>query len=119
MDPPIVGQLFDTFDDLFAAVQNHARQTGWAVVKTRASNRRANGNYYKYDLACDRGINRHKEKPKGGVVGGVRGLVMVGLLISANEIVLPDLTAKRRDVERTPEMSVSCQEKTIGNFFFF
>ena len=55
----------------------------------------------------------------GGVIGGVRGLVMVGLLISANEIVLPGLTAKCRDVERTPEMSVSGQEKTIGNFFFF
>ena len=56
----------------------------------------------------------------GGVIGGfIRGLVMVGLLISANEIVLPGLTAKRRDVERTPEMSVSGQEKAIGNFFFF
>ena len=43
---------------------------------------------------------------------------MIGLLILANKIVLPGLTAKRRDVERTPEMSVSGQEKTISNFFF-
>ena len=60
MDPPIAGQFFNTFNDLFAAVQSHARQTGWAVVKTRASNRRADGNYYKYDLAYDRGIDTHE-----------------------------------------------------------
>ena len=65
MDPPIAGQLFDTFNDLFAAVQSHARQTGWAIIKTRASNRRANGNYYKYDLACDRGMNLYSCRSTG------------------------------------------------------
>ena len=65
MDPPIAGQFFNTFNDLFAAVQSHARQTGWAVVKTRASNRRADGNYYKYDLACDRGVDTHEMRSTG------------------------------------------------------
>ena len=65
MDPPIAGQFFNTFNDLFAAVQSHARQTGWAVIKTRASNRRADGNYYKYDLACDRGVDTHEMRSTG------------------------------------------------------
>ena len=65
MDLPIAGQFFNTFNDLFAAVQSHARQTGWAVVKTRASNRRADGNYYKYDLACDRGVDTHEMRFTG------------------------------------------------------
>ena len=65
MDPPIAGQFFNTFNDLFAAVQSHARQTGWAVVKTRASNRRADSNYYKYDLAYDRGVDTHEIRSTG------------------------------------------------------
>ena len=59
-EPPFAGSPeFDTFDDLFAAVQSHARHEGWAVVKTRASNRRADGKYYRYDFACDHGKNKH------------------------------------------------------------
>ena len=65
INPPFAEQFFDSFDALFAAVQNHARQTGWAVVKTRASNRRANGNYYEYDLGCDRGVNTHERRSTG------------------------------------------------------
>ena len=65
-EPSFAGAaIFDSFNDLFAAVQAHARQEGWAVVKTRASARRANGNYYRYDLACDRGIKRHKINSTG------------------------------------------------------
>ena len=64
-DPPFAGSFFDTFDDLFAAVQSHARQEDWAAVRTRACNRRADGNYYRYDLACDRGINTHPDTSTG------------------------------------------------------
>ena len=64
-DPPFAGSFFDTFDDLFTPVQSHARQEGWAVVRTRACNRRADGNYYRYDLACDRGINTHPDRSTG------------------------------------------------------
>ena len=67
MDPLIIGQLFDTFNNFFTAIQNHACQTGWAIIKTRVFNRRVNGNYYKYDLVCDCGINKYKKKPKRGV----------------------------------------------------
>ena len=65
MNPPFAEQFFDSFDALFAAVLNHARQTGWTVVKTHAPNRRANGNYYKYDLGCDRGVNTHEKRSTG------------------------------------------------------
>ena len=65
MNPPFAEQFFDAFDALFAVVQNHARQTGWTVVKTCASNRRANGNYYKYDLGCHRGGNTHEKRSTG------------------------------------------------------
>ena len=64
-DPPFIGSLFDTFDDLFAAVQRHAREEGWAVVKTRAYCRRADGRYYRYHLGCDRGIKKHQSTGTG------------------------------------------------------
>ena len=64
-DPPFAGSFFDSSDDLFAAVQRHAREEGWAVVKTHASSRRANGNYYRYHLGCDRGIKIHQSVATG------------------------------------------------------
>ena len=64
-DPPFAGSFFDSFDDLFAAVQRHARQEGWAVIKTHASSRRADGNYYRYHLGCDRGTNHHQSIATG------------------------------------------------------
>ena len=53
--PPFDGVFFDTIDDLMNAIQHHAKQEGWAIVKVRACNRRADGQYYRYDLECDRG----------------------------------------------------------------
>ena len=55
-DPPFAGSFFNSFDNLFAAVQHHARKKGWAVIKTHTFNRKVNGNYYKYHLEYDRGI---------------------------------------------------------------
>ena len=55
-DPLFAGLFFDSFDNLFAAVQCYAREEGWAVIKTYAFNRKVNGNYYRYYLGCDRGI---------------------------------------------------------------
>ena len=58
--PPFDGVFYDTIDDLMEAIQHHAKQEGWAIVKTRAGNRRENGRYYRYDLECDRGIKKHQ-----------------------------------------------------------
>ena len=63
--PPLDGRLFDTFKELLTAIQNHAKQEGWAIVKTRVSNRRVDGNYYRYDLACNRGVNTHENRSTG------------------------------------------------------
>ena len=57
--PPFENHPFDSLDALISAVQAHCKAEGWAIVKARASNRRANGQYYKYDLVCDRGRQRH------------------------------------------------------------
>ena len=78
---------------------------GFAVVNSRENGAREG--------------NDKQEKPiikgglrvVGGVVGGIRGLIIIRLLILTNEIVLPGLTAKHQ------EISVSGQEKTISNFF--
>ena len=65
-EPSFAGALvLDTFDDLFAAVQAHARGEGWPVVKMHACGCRADGNYYRYNLACDHGINTHKIRSTG------------------------------------------------------
>ena len=58
--PPFDGVFYDTIDDLMEAIQHHAKQEGWVVVKTRAGNRRENGRYYRYDLECDRGTKKHQ-----------------------------------------------------------
>ena len=63
--PPLDGHLFNTFKELLTAIQNHAKQKGWAIIKTRANNRRVDRNYYRYDLVYDRGINTHKNKLTG------------------------------------------------------
>ena len=58
--PPFDGVFYDTIDDLMETIQHHAKQEGWAIVKTRAGNRRENGRYYRYDLECDRGTKKHQ-----------------------------------------------------------
>ena len=64
-DPLFAGSFFDSFDNLFAAIQRHAHEKGWAVIKTHTSNRRANGNYYRYYLGCDRGIKIYQSVTTG------------------------------------------------------
>ena len=63
--PPLEGLVFNTFDDLFTAIQRHTRQEGWAVVKTNATSRRADGNYYRYYLGCDRGRKKVQSTATG------------------------------------------------------
>ena len=64
-EPPFAGSFFNTFDDLFVALQRHAREEGWAIVKTRASTRRADGKYYRFDLACHRGVKGRESVATG------------------------------------------------------
>ena len=64
-DPPFAGLFFNSFNNLFAAVQHYAREEGWAIIKTHASNHRANGNYYKYHLGYDRGIKIYQNVTTG------------------------------------------------------
>ena len=59
--PPFDGYAFESFEALLSAVQAHCKAEGWAVIKARAANRRANGQYYKYDLVCDRGQQRQSK----------------------------------------------------------
>ncbi|TPX14809.1 uncharacterized protein E0L32_005204 [Thyridium curvatum] len=60
--PPPEG-VFGTFDDLLNTVQRAAKDSGYGVVKLRASNYR-DGKATRYDLVCDRGGVKYSSTAK-------------------------------------------------------
>ncbi|KAK4200531.1 hypothetical protein QBC40DRAFT_69960 [Triangularia verruculosa] len=55
--------IYQTFDELLAAVQRHAKEQGYSIVKLRASNYR-DGKPTRYDLVCDRGGVKYNSTAK-------------------------------------------------------
>ncbi|KAK4176208.1 hypothetical protein QBC36DRAFT_187979 [Triangularia setosa] len=55
--------IYQTFDELLAAVQRHAKEQGYSIVKLRASNYR-DGKATRYDLVCDRGGVKYNSTAK-------------------------------------------------------
>ncbi|KAK4186632.1 hypothetical protein QBC35DRAFT_265465 [Podospora australis] len=60
---PPVEALYPNFNDLLAAVQIHAKEQGYNIVKLRASNYR-DGSATRYDLVCDRGGVKYNSTAK-------------------------------------------------------
>ncbi|KAH0489392.1 hypothetical protein TgHK011_009824 [Trichoderma gracile] len=64
LEPPPTDKRFTSADEAFKALQAHARDQGYAVVKTRPSDYR-DGKPRRYDVACVCGNGKYKSEAAG------------------------------------------------------
>ncbi|KAL7807507.1 hypothetical protein V8C44DRAFT_186290 [Trichoderma aethiopicum] len=64
LEPPPTDKRFTTADEAFKALQAHARDQGYAVVKTRPSDYH-NGKPRRYDISCVCGNGKYKSEAAG------------------------------------------------------